>query len=125
MTPLGGMWWVFLIIARRDIGGPFDQADPTLPFDEQRQHNLIACWNRPKRTVLYQIDKDAKHVVHVLDFPSAGDTSFPSVRRINAHTFLIGNYTSPIDDPDRSWLEAQGAVDGTSIYLIELSFKAR
>ena len=43
--------------------------------------------------------------------------------RTGAHTFLVANYTSPVDDPDRTWVQGQDAVDGTSIYLVELSFE--
>ena len=64
--------------------------------------------------------RKARKVVHLLDLPSAGDTAFPSVRRTGAHTFLIANYTSPLDKPNVSWLEAQAAAAGTQIYLVEL-----
>ena len=96
-----------------------------MAIDERRTRYAAAYWNRPKRTALYRIDKAARSVVHLVDLPSAGDTAFPSVRRTGADTFLVANYTSPLDDPDRTWLEGQGALDGTSIYLITLSFIAQ
>lgn len=113
------------LLARRDVGGPFDQGNDALPLEDQRTQYAAAYWNRPKRTALYRIDKATRSVEHLLDLPSAGDTAFPSVRRTGADTFLVANYTSPLDDPDRTWLEGQGALDGTSIYLITLSFRPR
>lgn len=112
------------LLARRDVGGPFDQGRDELSLEEQRTLYAAAYWNRPKRTALYRIDEGERRVVHLVDLPSAGDTAFPSVRRTGGDTFLIANYTSPLDDPERSWLEGQGALDGTSIYLLTLTFTA-
>ncbi len=109
--------------ARRDIGGPFDQGLRELSFAEQQQKYLLDYWRRPKRTALYQIDKAARRVRWIFDFPSAGDTSFPSVVRTGAHSFLVANYTSPPEDTDRSWVEGQSAADGTAIYLVDLTFR--
>lgn len=113
------------LLARRDVGGPFDQGRDDLPLEEQRTQYAAAYWNRPKRTALYRIDKAERRVVHLVDLPSAGDTAFPSVRRTGADTFLVANYSSPLDDPERTWLEGQGALDGTGIYLLTLSFAPR
>ena len=109
------------LVARRDVGGPYDQS--TNPdFSQRRWENLTAYSARPKRTALYRIDREASSVVHLVDLPSAGDTAFPSVVRLEEGRFLIANYTSPVDDPERTWLQGQGASDGTQIYLQELSF---
>lgn len=113
------------LIARRDVGGPFDQMRTELPFADQKRNNLLAYSSRPKRTALYRIDKSARRVVHVFDLPGAGDTAFPSVRRTGPHTFLVANYTSPLSDPDRPWLVGQTSADGTQIYLLTLTFTPR
>lgn len=114
------------LLARRDIDGPFDDGeDADVPYYERRRDLQWEYWFRPKRTALYRIDREARQVVHLVDLPSAGDTAFPSVRRTGAHTFLIANYTSPLSDPDRNWLDGQQAPDGTQIYLIELNFVPR
>ncbi len=110
------------LVARRDIGGPFDQGDDELDLHEKRRRYAAAYWDRPKRTALYRINTEDHRVEHLLDFPSAGDTAFPSIVQTDAHTFVIANYTSPPDDPDRTWIEGQGALDGTQIYLITLTF---
>jgi hypothetical protein len=111
------------LAARRDIDGPFGEpCEEAESMADCRRRLLTAYWNRPKRTAIYTINKDEKRVEHLVDLPSAGDTAFPSIRRTGAHTFLMANYSSPVDDPDRTWIEGQGAVDGTGIYLVELSF---
>ena len=113
------------MIARRDIGGPFDQGEDDRPLEDRRLGYNADYWVRPKRTALYAITETERRVEHLFDLPSAGDTSFPSIRRTGQHTFLVANYTSDINDPDRSWLEGQDALEGTGIYLIELRFEPR
>jgi hypothetical protein len=76
------------LIARRDIGGPFDQKKSELSFEEQRSQYLADYSLRPKRSALYRIDTEAQRVVHLADLPSAGDTAFPAVRRLSAHRFF-------------------------------------
>jgi len=95
--------------ARRDIDGPFGP-----------EGSLIDYSLRPKTSALYQIHKPTRSVVHLMDLPGAGDTAFPSVRRVDAHTFLVANYTSPLDDPDISWLAGQAGP--TSLYLLTITF---
>lgn len=113
------------LVARRDLGGPFDQGQTSLPFAQQKKTYLSAYSTRPKRTALYRIDRQRRKVVHLLDLPSAGDTAFPSVRRTGAHSFIIANYTSPLDKPNISWLAAQASPRGTQIYLMDLTFEAQ
>ena len=110
------------LVARRDVGGPFDQGLTGLTFKQKKSKYLQAYSLRPKRTALYRIDRAQKKVVHLMDLPGVGDTAFPSVRRTGAHTFLMANYTAPLDRPDISWIEAQMSSKGTQIYLLELKF---
>jgi hypothetical protein len=113
------------LVARRDLGGPYDQGREGMTLEEERSEYLVDYSLRPKRTALYHIDRAAGRVVHLFDLPSAGDTAFPSIRRTGAHTFLLANYTSPPEDPDRTWLEGQISPDGTAIYLVTLTFVPR
>ncbi len=99
------------LAARRDVGGPFG-ADG----------DMAAYSLRPKRSAIYKIDKQQHKVVQLFDLPGCGDTAFPSLRRSGAHTFLLANYTSPLDDPDVSWLQGQTSPQGTQIYLVTISF---
>lgn len=112
----------FYVVARRDLGGPYDEGLDTLSLGDRRTRYQLAYWQRPKRTTLYRVDTEAKRLVPVLDLPSAGDTAYPAVRRTGRDTFLVANYTSPPDDPDRSWVDGQTAPDGTRIYVVELTF---
>lgn len=100
------------VLARRDVGGPFGDDEGLAPYSL-----------RPKRSALYRIDRDTREVVHVFDIPGVGDTAFVSARRTGPHTWLFANYTSPLDDPDVTWLAAQASERGTQIYLAELSFE--
>ncbi len=110
------------LLARRDVGGPYDRGDDDLSLAERRGRYLIAYSLRPKRFALYKIDRAARRVVHVMDLPGVGDTSFPSVQQTGPDTYLIANYTSPLDDPDITWLRGQTSPRGTQIYLLTLTF---
>jgi hypothetical protein len=99
------------LLARRDVGGPYGDDDGLLPYS-----------TRPKRSALYQIDRATKTVQYLFDIPGVGDTAFVSAHRTGAHTWLFANYTSPLDDPDQSWLDAQTSDAGSQIYLATLTF---
>jgi hypothetical protein len=113
------------MVARRDIGGPYDQADPADDFGAQQLSNLTQYSGRPKTTALYWIDREASKVQHLIDLPGAGDTAFPSVVREGPHTFRIANYSSPLTDPERTWFEGQISSEGTQLYLLTLRFEDR
>lgn len=110
------------LVARRDVGGPFDLGRTDLTFEEQKRENLIAYSARAKRTAVYRLNRQTREIEHLMDLPSAGDTAFPAVVRTGPHTFLLGNYTSPLDDPDRAWLVGQTSSEGTQIYFLTLTF---
>ncbi len=97
------------LAGRRDVGGPFG-ADG----------DLAAYSLRPKRSALYRIDTRNYSIQHLFDVPGVGDTSFFAARRTGRHTFLLANYTSPLDEPDVSWLTGQTSARGTQIYLMEI-----
>ena len=113
------------MVARRDIGGPYDQADPSLPFADQQMQNLTAYSGRAKTTALYWINRTAQQVEHLIDLPGAGDTAFPSVVQEGPHTYRVANYTSPLHDPDRTWFEGQVSREGTQLYTMTLRFEER
>jgi len=110
------------LLARRDVGGPYDMGLDLLPIPLQRSIYLPAYSSRPKRSALYRIDRERHQVEHLIDLPGAADTAFPSVLRASADEFLVANYTSPLWFKHRSWLEGQLSVFGTSIYLVWLRF---
>ena len=112
------------LVARRNPSGPFDQGRDELSFSQKQTAYLGAYSASPKRTALYRLDRERRRVEWLFDLPSSGDTAFPSVVRVDAHRFLIANYTSPVDfDVDRSWLTGQTIAAGTQLYLVELAFE--
>ena len=113
------------LVGRRDIGGPYDMGREDLSFEEQKSEYLYAYSFRPKTTALYRIDTQQRAVVHIQDLPGAGDTSFPSVRRTGPHSYLMANYTSPLDDPDITWLAGQTSTRGTQLYFATFTFTAQ
>jgi hypothetical protein len=113
------------LLARRDVNGPFDQGLRSLSFEEQRNTYLLWYSLRPKRTALYRIDEQQRRVVWLADLPSDGDTAFPAVARLDADTYLVANYTSPLGNPDRSWIHGQLSPEGTLIYFLTIRFVPR
>ncbi len=109
------------LVARRNPGGPFDQMLDA-GFDTQKLTNLLDYSDSPKRSALFQIDKQHRQVVWLMDLPGDGDTAFPGIARLDAHRFLIANYTSPLDLPDLTWLQGQTCDCGTKIYLQTITF---
>lgn len=145
-APAGGLGWSFAarsdperydsprmirhgrdlyVLARRDVGGPFDKGLTWLPFEAQKAANMGAYSLRPKRTALYKLDRVRRKLAWLLDLPGNGDTAFPAVARMGAHDFLVANYTSPLGNPDRTWIHGQTSAEGTQIYLLTLSFAPR
>lgn len=108
------------MIARRDVDGPFDFVARFWPFCIRRAFNMLYYSGRPKRTAVYRIDKKERRVVPLFDLPSAGDTAFPSIARLDAHRFLVANYTSDPEVENISWIEGQ--LGKTAIYFTTLTF---
>lgn len=100
------------VVARRNLGDTFG------PDGDLLAYSLTA-----KTTAVYRIHKSSRTVLHEFDLPGAGDTAFPSLRRTGPDSFLLANYTSPLDDPDISWLDGQISPRGTQIYLMDLRFE--
>lgn len=111
------------LVARRDVGGPYDQGDPSLTLEEKRNKYLLDYSLRKKRSAIYRLDKASKTVVHLQDIPGVGDTAFPAVIQVSAHHFLLANYTSPLENEDWSWLKGQTSNEGTQIYFVDLTFE--
>ncbi len=111
------------LVARRDIGGPYDKKYRDLPFAIQKWVYLVTYSLRPKRTALYKLDTVARKIEWLSDFPSAGDTSFPSIVQTSPDSFLVANYSSPVNHKRWSWLHGQISPQGTGVYLTRLDFK--
>jgi hypothetical protein len=112
------------LVARRDVDGPFQRANTSLPYDVQKYYNLATYSLRAHTTALWRINKQTMELEWIMDLPGCGDTAFPSIVQIGPHTFLIANYTSPLKYPGWSWIHGQISKEGTQIYFIELQFLA-
>ncbi len=109
------------LIARKNLGeNEFGFTSNKRSMTFQRLNNWINFSLSPKTTALYIIDKEKRTIRHLTDLPGYGDTAFPSILRLDANTFLIANYTSPLNKPNRTWLGGQ--LGKTSIYLQVLRF---
>jgi len=110
------------LIARRDIGGPFDGGLRDLPFNLQRWIYLADYSGRRKRTSLYYVNRGTHKIEWLEDLPSAGDNAFPSIVQLDADRYVVANYTSPLDEDRWVWIQGQLAKRGTGIYLMQISF---
>ncbi len=111
-----------MLIARRQVteSGWYDltqlpDADPDLTLTDL----LIAYSTTPKRCAVWEVDPTSLEVTHVLDLPSAGDTCFPGMVPLDAHHYLVYNYSSDPEDPDRTWIDGQ--VNPTFIHRMVLA----
>lgn len=111
------------LVARRDVGGPFDLGKHFLPFDVQKWLNLGTYSLRPKRTALYHVNQTTRSVEWIQDLPSAGDNAFPSIVQTGPDSFLVANYTSPLKKTRWSWIDGQLSKKGTALYLVKIDFK--
>lgn len=121
------------VIARQRLAkksGPWDQSrnapygpETKPPKDGADLHSLVLMAGyavSPMRTALYKLDPGKPRLDHVLTLPSAGDTAFPSIERLDSRTVLVANYSSPLEDPAIPWLEGQNG--RTGVYLMTLQF---
>jgi len=101
----GEVW----LIGRRQLAndGNYDLFETDLSTEEQGVLYEAEYWKTPKRCSLWRVDPVALSVSFVLDLPSKGDTCFASAVPLRDRSFLVYNYTSPVDGPDLSWLDGQ------------------
>ena len=111
------------VLARREVGPAYGSSWAFLPTSVRKLFLWPAYSLRPKRTALYRLDTERRRLVPLLDLPSAGDTAFPSIVRLDPDTYLVGNYTSPLDSADESWFRGQVSGKGTGIYFVILRFE--
>jgi hypothetical protein len=109
------------LIARRQLAndGNYDLFQTELSADAQTTAYNAEYWKTPKRCSLWKVDPDELAVSFVLDLPSNGDTCFASAVPLEGKSWLVFNYTSPLDGEELSWLDGQQ--NPTSIYSIVLT----
>jgi hypothetical protein len=109
------------LIARRNIDGTYDKHQQWLPNPIETLYYLARYWWTQKRTALYKLDKENLTFEPILDFPSKGDTAFPALVRLDEDSYLMFNYSSPLEGKDRVWMTGQ--LTGTRIYSTIITFE--
>jgi len=110
------------LISRRNKGLlPFGFMSKIFPISIQRMFNWLKFTTSSKTTSLYKINEESLEIEYIFDFPGAGDTAFPAIRRLDANSFLIANYTSDINRQNRWWF--WGQIKPTYIYVTKLTFE--
>ncbi|MBK8995316.1 MAG: hypothetical protein IPM35_06100 [Myxococcales bacterium] len=109
------------LIGRRQLAndGNYDLFQTELSAEAQTSAYEAAYWKTPKRCSLWKVDPVALTVSFVLDLPSNGDTCFASAVPLRDKSFLVYNYTSPLDGEELSWLAGQQ--NPTLIYQLSLT----
>jgi len=109
------------LIGRRQLAndGNYDLFQTDLTQEAQTTSYEAAYWKTPKRCSLWKVDPVGLTVSFVLDLPSNGDTCFASAVQLHRNSFLVYNYTSPLDGKERSWLGGQQGP--TLIYQLSLT----
>ena len=111
------------LIGRRNLTGTgnYDLRWRRLgPIRERLLYELVYYFTR-KRTSLWRLDRERLGIDWLLDLPSRGDTSFPALVPLDERRYLVFNYSSPLDGPDKFWL--WGMLTPTHIYATVLTFE--
>lgn len=114
------------MIARTDPLGPFmsNQTGLAMPAVLHHLYDLVAYSFRPHGTALWRLNRSTARLEWILDLPGCGDTAFPSIVPTGPHTFLILNYSSPLEKcQDWPWIWGQVAWEGTIIYAVTVAFE--
>ena len=113
------------MIARTDPKGPF-MSNWTLAIPEVLHHlfDLVTYSLRPHGTALWKLNRSTGELDWMMDLPGCGDTAFPSIVPTSQTTFLILNYSSPMDKcANWPWIWGQLASEGTMIYAVTIAFE--
>lgn len=110
----------FYVIARRNVSGTCDLGLDMLPKSLRIKLNFAHYSLTRKRTALYRVDLENMCLVPLFDFPSKGDTAFAGLAPIDAHSYYMVNYSSPIEGWDWPWLFGQ--LQPTHVYESVLTF---
>jgi hypothetical protein len=95
------------LLARRSLAGEMTKAPKWMNPRQARNYNLFRYIFSRKVTAIFRYDKVNKTLVHILDFPSTGDTAFPAVASLSQGKFLFMNYSSNILGVKKNWIRGQ------------------
>jgi hypothetical protein len=112
-----------IYLLSRKASHQFDRDWKYVPFNLKRWIYLGLYSLNSMKTALFRLNRKTKNLEWVLDLPSSGDNSFPSVVQLEKNKFLIANYTSPLEHQDWTWIQGQKSEEGTQIYGVELTWK--
>lgn len=110
------------LVSRRNLDGPSERGG-LLPPKLRRNYNLIRYSVTRKCTALWKLDKRKKQLIHLVDFPSTGDTAFPGIVEFAPGNFWLLNYSSDIEGRQKSWI--RGQLGKTYIYETVLEIGAQ
>merc|ERR1712223_328116 len=115
------------LVARTDPMGPFMSNHTVasgLPPTLHHLYDLVAYSLRAHGTALWRLNRQTAELEWLLDLPGCGDTAFPSIVPMGNHTYLILNYSNPLDEcEDWPWIWGQVSPGGTLIYGITVAFE--
>jgi hypothetical protein len=112
-----------IFVLSRKTTKPFDRGYDFLPFNVRRWLYLGLYSLQTIRSAMFHFDTKKLDLDLVLDLPSAGDNAFPSVVPTDTNSFLVANYTSPLEHTEWSWIRGQKSSEGTLIYGVPLIWK--
>lgn len=107
------------LVSRRHLKG--DATQHEFPNRRQRSRNLVRYSLSKKKTALFRLDKEKREMVHLMDFPSGGDTAFPAIAPIDGKSYHLLNYSSDITKRNKKWL--WGQLGKTYIYHTVITFE--
>jgi hypothetical protein len=94
------------LVSRRNLDGPAERGQ-LLPPKLRRNYNLARYSLTRKCTALWLLEPHSKSLVHIMDFPSTGDTAFPGILDLGNGSYWLLNYSSAIDGPPKNWIRGQ------------------
>ncbi len=111
------------LLARRNLNetGHFDLGLDDLPEEDRYLRYQLDYWQQPKRCSLWRVDAETLEVELVVDLPSRGDTCFPAAVKQGESSFVVYNYSSPLEGEDLPWVHGQQGP--TWIYRVLLTLQ--
>jgi hypothetical protein len=108
--------------SNKDIALVCDGQDEGIHLGVFVRYEIGHYWHQyAKRTALYWVDQKNQELKLMRNFPSAGDTAFPSIAEVEPGVLLVANYSSPLNNKNISW--QRGQFGPTGIYLMTLDFR--
>jgi hypothetical protein len=112
-----------IFLVSRKASAPFDRGYRYLPFNVKRWLYLGLYSLGTIRTALFHLNTETLTPELITELPSAGDNAFPSITPTDENSFLLANYSSPLEHSDWSWIKGQKSSEGTQIYGLDLTWK--